>query len=324
MLTAALMALALPAWATEPLDGWFVASENCAAYQSKSKRSNPGEITLTAQERYALRGTNAPARDWVQVVVPGAPVTTARWVPRACGDRQAPEETGTADRGGQAEATDLVLALSWLPAFCETRPEVRECRALNAGGLAGSGSRLSLHGLWPQPRDAVYCGVSEQVIALDLQGRWAELPAPRLDAETRARLNDAMPGTASHLDRHEWIKHGSCFFGGGGADAYFDASLALLDAVNASGVADLLAARTGKVLQVTELRATFDMAFGKGAGQRVEMQCLDDDGRHLLRELRIHLNGKIEPGTSIGDLMRAAPPQPSGCRAGIVDRAGLQ
>lgn len=325
-----LIVCALRAEAMEPLEGWFVAREACAAYHSKNKLSNPGSVSLKPQARYALRGTNAPARDWVQIVVPGAPVSTARWVPRDCGlPSPQPEQPTRSNARAETDrptevATDLVLALSWQPAFCETRPELPECFSLNAGSLPGSDSRFSLHGLWPQPRSAVYCGVPERLIALDQKGRWNDLPAPSLDEDTRARLDLAMPGTASHLDRHEWIKHGTCYFGGRGGDAYFDASLALLEAVNMSAVARLFAGRHDRPVRSAEVRAAFDKSFGPGAGERVEMLCLDDDGKRLVHELRIHFRGTIGVDADIGALMRAAPRRPQGCQSGIVDRAGLQ
>ena len=74
----------------------------------------------------------------------------------------------------------------------------------------------------------------------------------------------AMPGTASFLERHEWIKHGTCHRGAGGADEYYDDTLLLVDAINGSPVAALLAERVGGELETAELRQAFDAAFGAG------------------------------------------------------------
>jgi ribonuclease I len=173
-------------------------------------------------------------------------------------------------------ATDLLLAMSWQPAFCESKPSKTECRQLNDGLLPVTEVRLSLHGIWPQPNGNFYCGVPAAVKALDKPDSWEQLPTPALDDVTGERLAVAMPGTASHLDRHEWIKHGICFFGGRQGQAHFSASLQALDAVNGAGVADFLAARVGGVVTSAKLRGVFDQAFAAGAGERVQIQCKGD------------------------------------------------
>ena len=218
------------------------------------------------------------------------------------------------------ESTDNRLALTWQPAFCETS-RAAECRLLNGGRLPAAAQALSIHGLWPQPRGREYCGVSDGVRAADKAGRWADLPAPEVDAATRAALAAAMPGAMSALDRHEWIKHGTCYGAAGGADEYFDDTLLAAAAVNAA-VADLFAANIGRRLTAARIRAAFDAAFGPGAGDRVELVCRRAGGRLLIRELRIGLAGAITPQADIGDLIRAAAPVAQGCSGGVVDGPG--
>jgi ribonuclease I len=77
-----------------------------------------------------------------------------------------------------------------------------------------------------------------------------------------------MPGTQSFLDRHEWIRHGTCY-GRGDPQTYFQEALSLLDEVNGSAVQTLFASNIGKEITVGEVRTTFDTAFGSGAGDRV-------------------------------------------------------
>jgi ribonuclease T2 len=185
-------------------------------------------------------------------------------------------------------------------------------------------TQLSLHGLWPQPNGNFYCGVPDEIQRLDQSHRWSELPAPELDADTAERLSVAMPGTASYLERHEWIKHGTCFFGDRDGDEYFDDSLLVLAAINESPIGELLAENVGAELDASDLRAAFDRVFGAGAGARVQVQCAGDQGRVLIQEIRIALKGEITETADIGALIRAADPLSPGCPRGIIDPAGLQ
>ncbi|MFO1141839.1 MAG: hypothetical protein U1E59_05515 [Amaricoccus sp.] len=299
-----------PALAAEELGGTFVAHSACEAFQSKNRRTNPGQVMTEPGRSYAMTAVNAPGGDYFQIVVPEAPVTTARWVQASCGTAEA-EPAG----GAAGESTENVLALNWLPAFCETRPSARECRR-------AAPSRLSVHGLWPQPEGQTYCGVPADLVVLDEAGRWRDLPPVELTPATRDRLRAAMPGTASFLDRHEWLKHGTCH--GGGPEAYFTDLLWIADAVNASAVGDLFADRTGEEVDARTIRAAFDAAFGSGAGSRVEMHCVDDGPRTLISELTIGLDGTIAPGADPGRLIRAARRVPAGCAAGLIDPAGPQ
>nr|WP_295891924.1 ribonuclease [uncultured Devosia sp.] len=218
------------------------------------------------------------------------------------------------------DRTQYVLAISWQPAFCETRPDKPECESQTADRF--DASHFALHGLWPQPRSRDYCGVDEATVRADKDGDWSQLPAPELPADLWADLQVAMPGTQSALERHEWIKHGTCYEGD--AEAYFADSLDMLAAINDSAVAELFAASIGKRITQTEIRAAFDAAFGPGAGERVRLSCADDDGRRLISELTIGLTGDIQGPASIADRLLEARPTDGGCDGGVVDAVGLQ
>ncbi|MFK7869338.1 MAG: hypothetical protein AB8B58_08870 [Roseobacter sp.] len=318
--------------AMEPLEGWLIAQKACPAFQSKNKRTNPGNIALVPDTAYEMRGTNPPSRDWYQVVIPDAPGSSARWVETTCGDyvrTQAEAQTPAkpvqpAAPRNSAEATDLLLALTWQPAFCERRRHAPECKKLNNGALPVASRYFSLHGLWPQPRSAVYCGVSPKVQRQDKERQWHLLPAPQLDSDTAARLTTAMPGAESFLDRHEWIKHGTCFFGTGQGDEYYDDSLYVLDTINRSRVGEAMAAHLGRYMHAADLRKAFDRSFGAGTGARVEVICTDDQNRRLIQEMRVGLKGQITPTADVGALIRAAPTRRVNCSGGYVDAAGLQ
>jgi len=224
---------------------------------------------------------------------------------------------GTAVPAAAADA--MVLAVSWQPAFCETRPEKPECASQTAD--RHDASHLSLHGLWPEPRDNVYCGVDAAVRAADEAGRWRELPAVGLTKGTREVLERAMPGSRSFLHRHEWTKHGTCY--GASPEAYFADSLRLLAELNASAVRSLLADGIGRVVTGRAIRERFDAAFGDGAGNRVELVCRRVGARRLLVELRIGLAGPITETSGLAELLAGAPERRPGCGSGIVDRVGL-
>jgi ribonuclease T2 len=216
-------------------------------------------------------------------------------------------------KGSKDGAAFYVLALSWEPAFCEAMQSKAECKSMTSSDYAAS--HFSLHGLWPQPRRNVFCGVDAATAALDDQHKWEKLPEPEMTAETRAALDKVMPGTQSLLQRHEWIKHGTCY-PGGSAESYFKDETRLANEVNASAVGAFMAANVGKTIQTSDLRAKFDEAFGAGAGERVRVTC-DKQGR--IGEITIGLKGDIPAGTDIAKLIAASSSTDAGCPSGLVD-----
>ena len=316
------------------LDGFFIAEKACEAYQSKNKQTNPGDVLTSEHMAYEMLGINKPGGDYFQVRIDGAPVTNSRWVSTSCGVHVVRAGTQTAGGahtpvdlvvdGERAESTDNLLTLSWQPAFCEMRPGKTECRNLNDGLLPHTVRQLSIHGLWPQPRGNDYCGVPASIKRLDNPDTWDQLPAPDIDTETADALAALMPGFASFLHYHEWIKHGTCYFGEGGADEYYDDTLWLTEWINASEVGDIFFNNVGDNVSGEDIRAAFDTAFGDGAGERVEIKCSRDGGRTLINEIWISLEGEISPDADIGALILAARPKGIGCRGGVIDPAGLQ
>jgi len=334
LLAAIFLTLSSVAFSQERLEGWFIATDQCEAYQSKNRLTNPGDVVLVDHVAYEMLGVNRIGGDWFQIRIEDAPVTSSRWVNKICGIHVIAAEPDNGETGTLpvddfepvegTEAIDLLLALSWQPAFCESKPSKTECVHLNNGLLPITETQLSLHGLWPQPRGNDYCGVSDAIRELDEQSRWSELPAPKLDDDTRERLEVAMPGTASFLDRHEWIKHGTCFFGDRNGDEYFDDTMLIMDAINASEVGALFADNVGGTLTSDEIRTAFNSAFGALAGDRVQVNCKGDQGRVLIQELKISLGGEIKDDSDVGALIRAGTTLSAGCPSGIVDPTGLQ
>ena len=131
-----------------------------------------------------------------------------------------------------------------------------------------------------------------------------------------------MPGTQSALDRHEWIKHGTCY--GPSQEEYFAESLYLLSQLNAARCAPCLPAGSAARSRADQLAQAFDASFGAGAGERVAMDCAEDGERRLVVELKLNLAGEITATSRLADLMRAAARSPrASCASGLVDPVGL-
>ncbi|ALN72940.1 ribonuclease T2 [Aureimonas sp. AU20] len=310
------------AFAQVPMSGQFVAEASCFATPSIRSDANPGRIVTEPGRSYDLLGRNAMPGSHYLIRVPGAD-PERRWVAYGCGrvndGSSSAERVVPGEPAGSAgsKSDSYILAASWHPSFCETRPRRADCRG---GGEAAHG--FSLHGLWPQPRGREYCGVSPDLRAADEAGRWRDLPAVEISAETRRALERVMPGTVSQLERHEYWTHGTCF--SGSAEAYFVESIRLIDELSASPVGDLFGKAIGREVSAAEIRAAFDAAFGDGAGKRVLLDCESDAaGRRLVGELRISLRGALGEGPSLPELIRAGDPVSSGCRAGRVDAPGF-
>ncbi|RWB74892.1 ribonuclease [Mesorhizobium sp.] len=320
-------ALTGTAWADVKMSGSFMADAACPATHAIKSGKNPGNISIMAGQSYQLLAGNKDEPTHYLMQVPGAD-PERRWVKTSCGHVTGGSASGAP--AGPAKSPqpssgkpEYVFALSWQPAFCETKANKPECKVQNRNEFEAT--HFTLHGLWPQPNGNFYCQVSASDKANDNPAHWEELPAVDLDAGTRAELDRVMPGTASKLDRHEWIKHGTCY--GKSQQEYFADALNLMRAVNASAVRDLFTRSIGKQLTSEQIRSAFDHAFGAGAGDRVRVSCLVDpsSGRRMIGELTLGLSGSIAADSKLGDLLLAsAPTSKAGCPKGTVDAIGFQ
>lgn len=311
---AILALLALTAGTTQaaPADGTFVANDACPALQSIRNQTNPGAVMTRSGEAYRIIEVNSLANPThYRIEVPGAS-PLQRWVDIACGD----DAGDAADAPLEAGPAAYMLAASWQPGFCETQPSSTECRDQREGRF--DASNFSLHGLWPQSGD--YCDGGDDGTP------WRHLPPVDLSAETRRELDTVMPGTASFLDRYQWLKHGTCYEES--AQSYFSEALALMRQLNASPLRDFLARNIGRSVTPAQIQAAADEAFGRGAGNRISIECKTEQGgnRRVLTELQIALYGAVDETSDLGDLIRNARPQRSNaaqCPSVIVDRAGF-
>ena len=327
---ASLMLGAPTARADVAMSGLFTASSACPALQSIKKNTDPGNVALTPGQGYTIVSANNTPASHYMVIVPGAE-PERRWVAIGCGAVQgqtgaastAPAQAApaspapttpvtTAKSSRSGAPTHFVLSISWEPGFCAGHDGKTECAAETPTSF--DASHFTLHGLWPDPRE--YCGVASADITADKAGRWDALPAVDLSAATRTHLAEAMPGTQSLLERHEWLKHGTCT--GATADAYFRRALSFLDAVNASPVRALVAGNVGRDVSLTDLRTTFDQAFGSGAGQRIRLSCPRQNGDRLITEITVGLQGDVMGSADLPTLIAAAGPTNGGCDRGTV------
>lgn len=308
-----------------------MATKACPAVQSIKKATNPGDVSTEAGTSYRLLGKNKDQASHYWVEVPGA-APAQRWVAVDCGTVDGAQATAPAPNSGAAVDTAqgtvkpkpkpkgakdgvpyYAFAISWEPAFCEAMKGKAECKAETSASY--DASHFSLHGLWPQPRRNVFCGVDRATAALDDTHQWEQLPEPQLGPATKAALDKVMPGTQSVLERHEWVKHGTCY-PAGNAEQYFTDAIRLINDVNGSAVQKFMAANIGKTIRSADLRATFDESYGKGAGARVHVSCSKTG---LISELTIGLKGDISAGTKLADLIAASDVTDMGCESGLVD-----
>jgi ribonuclease T2 len=307
------------------VDDSFKAASNCEAVQSIRTGANPGNIRLEPNQIYSVVGKNQVNESHYLVKVNGA-TPEERWVTKQCGQLLSAmpgQNSPPTDRNSNAPGRkDYLLALSWQPGFCETKPNKPECQTQTTARF--DATNFALHGLWPQPRSNIYCGVSRELIDLDKKNQWNDLPPINLSAATSQALAEKMPGFSSNLQLHEWYKHGTCY--GTPPDRYFQDAIQLQDRVNASEVRQLFANSIGAELTATSIRASFDKAFGTGAGQKVAIECQRDIDRgkvNLVTELQINLAGTIKPDASFTNLLASGKTVSPGCTKGEIDRAGL-
>ncbi len=305
------------------IDGYFIATNTCEALQSIRKNTNPGSIHLTEDMAYEVLSKNKAHATHYRVRVKTAS-PQERWVPVACGKLLTDCREQTFAGGPQpsepppvppTQEHHYLLALSWQPAFCQSHQRKKECVTQTTDRY--DASHLSLHGLWPQPRNNTYCNISNNLKKLDQRKMWDQLPNLGLTDETYGDLIETMPGVASYLQRHEWVKHGSCY--STTPEEYYRESIMLADQINASEVRDFIAANVGNSVSTDDIKEKFDSAFGAGAGAKVHIQCSNG----LITELWINLEGNIDSSTQLSELLDDAVQASPSCQSGTIDPVGF-
>lgn len=219
-----------------------------------------------------------------------------------------------------------VLALSWQPAFCETKPDKEECRTQPPDRY--DATYLALHGLWPnrntdKKHTFGFCGVKKSLRKLDNANKWCKMPSPKLTNETKKDLAQCMPGYASCLERHAWYKHGTC--SGMKADEYFSTSNFLVATFAATAMGHYISANAGSMVYADDLFHEFEKDFGEGSRDSVKLHCTNVDGANMLVEVRVYLANPIPEEGELKDLLVSPPVHEKGnCpRTFFIDEAGL-
>lgn len=187
-----------------------------------------------------------------------------------------------------------VLALSWQPAFCETKSRKPECASQTNGRF--DATNFVLHGLWPNQNNDPshnfgYCEQPQTIINTDQDGDWCELPELPLSAAVANELTTFMPGAASCLDHHEWYKHGTC--AGMSADAYFALTNELVAQFAQTEFNQYVAAHIGSEVSRNDLLHEFEAEFGPGSDDYLSLRCNKVAGTSLLSELQLVLKKEL-------------------------------
>jgi ribonuclease T2 len=314
--------MALPMVAmSKKAENYQEATKSCEAYNNMKHTTNTNSIKLEVGKKYRVLNHN---KGQILTLISGERIAQ-RWVDEACFGTQSLADKKTTPAVTKKESSkempkratskstsrQNLLAISWQNAFCQTHQYKKECKRMRSKDFGAS--NFVLHGLWPQPRNNQYCNVDKKQVGMDKNKQWNRLNKLDLTATTRERLAKLMPGYGSNLHKHEWIKHGTCY--GTGASAYYDDAMDLMTQVNESKVQDFFEKNVGKKVSLKEVRGVFNLAFGKGAGEHVTMNCQ----KGLITELWLHLgNGS----SKLSELLSRGEKPKSRCFKGKIDRVG--
>jgi len=307
-----LLVLPIVSHASIKIDGYFIADKSCEAVHSIKQGTHP--FTLTKGMAYKVKAKNKPEASHYLITIESLEENPNKWVPVDCGVLLTDFKTRQIEKPEKEK--DYLLAISWQPAFCQSHQSKLECETQTDDRY--DATHLSLHGLWPQPRNNAYCNVSDKDKSIDRRNAWHLLDPLGLAEETFVELFISMPGVASHLQRHEWIKHGTCY--SDSAETYYKDSLNLINKINDTNISTLFANNIEKTITAEQIRNAFDEAFGKGSGEKVNVKCR----KGLIVELWVNLKGDINNDDNLSRLLQNAPVVNNiSCESGMVDAVGF-
>ncbi|MBL0721460.1 MAG: hypothetical protein JJV88_02645 [Sulfurovum sp.] len=276
------------------------AISSCEVYNNMKHTKNNQSQNLKIGESYHILQEKG-SQYYISINQTSVP---NRWVNKECFQK----------KNLLSSSSKQLLALSWQNAFCEINNYHKECRDSHIRNKRYTDRNFGLHGLWPQPRDNIYCKVSSRDKKLDKRGQWGRLPSLNLTPETIKELKEVMVGYASNLHKHEWIKHGTC--SNLTPDQYYKKAISLTREINDSKVGKFFIKNLGKDITLQQVRFKMNESFGTGSGRKVELRCK----KGMIIELWIHLGSN---GDSIKKLLKDGKNINSRCQKGKIDRVGL-
>ncbi len=294
-------------------DNFKIATDNCLIFNNMKHTKNSDNRSLKLGSSYKVIDEK---RGQYYITVPNIRIPN-RWVDKRCFGKAKPKIEKRVkivekkERKTSSKSQNILLALSWQNAFCESHRYVKECKK---SSRRYTNTKFGLHGLWPQPRENIYCGVSKDDKNLDKSHKWNKLQALYLDKSTRKELLEVMPGSASYLQRHEWIKHGSC--ADMDEDEYYKRAIALTKEFNSAKIGQFFSKNIGKKVTLQQIKFKMNESFGRGAGNKVELRCK----KGLITELWLHLASNSD---DMASLLKGGKSVRSRCKSGIVDRVGF-
>lgn len=277
--------IALQASASESASGSFNATRSCEAYSSFAKRTNPGDVRISAGASYSVHEINKTDYDWLRVQVPGAQ-PALRWVQKECGtpalEQGEARAKSSRGEGASGEVCSLpnqqdsyVLAITWQPGFCEHTKyngKKPECDAMNSGALQAK--TLSLHGLWPNKKE---CGTQYG----SCQGQQFSL-----SKDTIEKIAPWMPNFFYErtFGAYEWNKHGKCQ--SLPPDEYFIKAVSAVRVVNESEVGKIVLGNTGKSFRANDFFDRIKARYGAQVANTITLVCTQ---HKYLQEIRVSL-----------------------------------
>ena len=293
--------------------GSFTATKICPMYQSEVHKTNPDNAQTAINQKYQVvefLGTKDNPQ-WIRVNT-NQKHSPLRWVNAQCGNADLhPSGGGSSDDSCHTPKTftSHVLALSWVPGFCNTRgSDTPECIAIKNGHGGIETTQLSLHGLWPNKTG---CGIDYNFCA-----GHGKISVPPLNESVTNQLHEYMPNTryGDDLETHEWDKHGTCE--GLAADDYFGLATSLVAKVDQSAlVTNFIQSNIGKTVTKSEFEQAIDSAFGADSHQFVGLQCSSNQ----LIGLEMTLPEQLDKSQSISELLSLSHIKaPSNCSDSFV------
>jgi ribonuclease T2 len=285
----------------------------CPAYNNMKHTTNTNDVKLEVGKEYRVIEHK---KGQILTLIKGEKIAQ-RWVdeecfkPKSFFDKIVSGLNKKSSTNKQTSKQNL-LAISWQNAFCQTHQYKKECKNMSADDFGAS--HFVLHGLWPQPRNNLYCNVDKKQIGMDKNKQWYRLNKLDLNSTVKEELQKYMPGYSSNLHRHEWIKHGTCYKTD--ANRYYADAINLLKQVNSSKVQKFFAKNIGRTVTIKDIRKIFDEEFGKGAGEHVSMNCKNG----LITELWLYIGSGSD---NLKELLQKGKTVKSKCYKGKIDAVGF-